>query len=146
MAPAPKSGNPARCSLVLLRLVGTSATSMARLPTTIPSAEAAARAACSGVEIPWVTAAQPQSQDPLAAGNLPATLGRSTRLEAIRRTRVEEVMLRSSIGKVTVVLVALGLLAAACSKSTTPQSAPPSATTSSSPSATAGVIVGTTST
>jgi len=54
-------------------------------------------------------------------------------------------MLRSSIGKVTVVLVALGLLAAACSKSTTPQSAPPSAMTSSSPSATAGVIVGTTS-
>lgn len=60
-------------------------------------------------------------------------------------------MVTSSIGKATVVVVAMGLLAAACSKSSTPststsstQSAQPSPTASSSPGA-EGVTVGTAS-
>ena len=54
--------------------------------------------------------------------------------------------MRSSIGKVTVVVVTMGVLAAACSKSTTTQSVPPSPKASSSPSVAGGVTIGTTST
>lgn len=52
-------------------------------------------------------------------------------------------MVSSGIGKATVVVVAMGLLAAACSKSSTPTAA--STTASSSPSGAEGVTVGTAS-
>ncbi len=53
-------------------------------------------------------------------------------------------MVSSSIGKATVVVVAMGLLAAACSKSSTPSTSA-STTASSSPSGVEGVSVGTAS-
>ena len=78
-------------------------------------------------------------------GKPSATLDRSTRVGGDIGGKVQEDMVSSSIGKATVGVVAIGLLAAACSKSPTPST---SATTTqpSSPSGAEGVTVGTAST
>ena len=79
-------------------------------------------------------------------GNLPATLDRSTGFGGDIAGQVEDDMASSSIGRATVVVVAMGLLAAACSKSSTPATSP-STTQSAQPSPTSqtGVTVGTAS-
>ena len=73
-------------------------------------------------------------------GKPSATLDRSTRVGGDIGGKVEEDMVSSSIGKATMVVVAIGLLAAACSQRSTPSTS--ASTTQSAQPVTVGTASG----